>query len=78
MFGTIHCTLRRNKSDQLEMFKVMAAPLLTYGRKTWALRKHNAQRIQVAGMKVLRRVKGYSFRDQIKKMGRVGDIQYKR
>jgi hypothetical protein len=36
----------------------MAVPVLLYGSETWTLRKRYWNRIQAAGMKYLRKVKG--------------------
>jgi hypothetical protein len=44
----------------------MAVPTLTYGSKTWPTTKTQEAKIETAEIKFLRRVAGYTRRDQIK------------
>lgn len=44
----------------------MAAPVFTYGSKSWAPRKQHKQRIQSAKITFLRWTKGYTLKDQIR------------
>ena len=44
----------------------MATPVLTYGSETWTVRKRDAQRIQTAEMKFLRKTKGCTIMDHIR------------
>ena len=47
--GTVHHTVhnKTTRETQLKFYKVLAAPVLTYGCETWALRKQDTQYIQV-------------------------------
>jgi hypothetical protein len=66
--GTIKGTLRNRtrKDTLLKFYKVMAAPMLTYGSEFWAMNKADRRAVEAAEMKFLRYVAGYSRKDQIR------------
>jgi hypothetical protein len=66
MCGTIKRTLinKTRKDAQLKFYKVMAVPVLLYGCVNWALNRVDRRKIETAKMKFLRRVAGYTLRDE--------------
>lgn len=66
MCGTIRRTLKNKtlKSTQLKFYKTMAVPMLTYACENWTLNRSNKRRIEVAEMKFLRSVAGYTLLDK--------------
>jgi hypothetical protein len=44
----------------------MAVPVLLYGCENWALNRVDRRKIETAEMKFLRRVAGYSLRDEVR------------
>jgi hypothetical protein len=67
MCGTIKRALinKTRKDTQLKFYKVMAAPVLLYGCENWALNRVDRRKTQTAEMKFLRRVAGYTLRDEV-------------
>jgi hypothetical protein len=66
MCGTIKQTLinKTRKDTQLKFYKVMAVSVL-YGCKNWALNREDRRKTETAEIKFLRRVAGYTFRDEV-------------
>jgi hypothetical protein len=68
MCGTIKRTLinKTRKDTQLKFYKVMAVPVLLYGCENWALNRVDRRKIESTEMKFLRRVAGYTLRDEVR------------
>jgi hypothetical protein len=68
MCGTIKRTLinKTRKDTQLKFHKVMAVPVLLHGCENWALNRVDRRKIETAEMKFLRRVAGYTVRDEVR------------
>jgi hypothetical protein len=67
MCGTIKRTLinKTRKDTQLKFYKVMAVSVL-YGCENWALNRVDRRKTETAEMKLLRRVAGFTLRDEVK------------
>jgi hypothetical protein len=68
MCGTIKLTLinKTRKDTQLKFYKVMAVPVLLYGCENWALNRVDRRKIETTEMKSLRRVAGFTLRDEVR------------
>jgi hypothetical protein len=49
------------KDTKTEFYKVLAAPMLMYGRENWALKRSERRKIETAEMRFLRHVSGYRY-----------------
>ena len=57
--GTIRKHLKKTGTDtQMKFYKVAARPTLLYGSETWVTTTRDMTRLEVAGMRFLRSVKG--------------------
>jgi hypothetical protein len=67
MCSTIKRTLinKTRKDTQLKFCKAMAVLVLLYGCENWALSRVDRRKIGTAEMKFLRRVTGYTVRDEV-------------
>jgi hypothetical protein len=68
MCGTIKRTLinKTRKDIQLKFYKVMAVPVLLYGCENWVLNTVDRRKTETAETKFLRRVAGYTLRDEVR------------
>ena len=57
---------KAQRETNLKFYNVMAEPTLMYGCETWTLLQKDIQKIQASEMKLLRAVKGCSFRDHLR------------
>jgi hypothetical protein len=66
MCGTVRRTLRQKtlQSTQLKFYKIMAVPMLTYASENWAINRSDKRKTELAEMKFLRSVAGYTLLDQ--------------
>jgi hypothetical protein len=51
---------KTGKETQIEFYKVMVIPTLTYSSETWTLTKKQRQKIETAEIKFIRNVAGYT------------------
>jgi hypothetical protein len=71
-FSSVCGKLRRTfktktgKTTQMKFYKVMALPVLLYGRETWTIKTKDMNKIQATEMRYLRLVKGCTKLDHIK------------
>jgi hypothetical protein len=67
MCGTIKRNLinKTRKDKQLKFYKVMAVPVLLYGCENWPLNRVDRSKTETTEMKSLRRVAGYTLRDEV-------------
>jgi hypothetical protein len=56
------------KINQNKYYKVISAPMLTYGSENWVLNRSESREIETAEMCFLRCVSGYTFTDQVRNM----------
>jgi nitrate reductase alpha subunit len=67
MCGTIKKHLNKTRTDtQMKFYKVVARPSLLYGSETWVTMKRDMTRLEVAEMRFLRSVPGYTRLDKIR------------
>ena len=66
MCGTISRTLKGKTqlSTQIKFYKVMAVPVLMYGNENWSLNRSDKRKIEVAKMRFLRPMAGYTVWDK--------------
>ena len=65
--GTIRKHLKKTRTDiQMKFYKVVARPSLMYGSETWVTTKRDMTRLEVAEMRFLRSVTGYTRLDKIR------------
>ena len=58
---------KKTRTDtQMKFYKVVARPSLIYGSGTWVTTKRDMTRLQVAEMRFLRSVTGYTRLDKIR------------
>jgi len=67
IWGTIRKHLKKPRKDtQIKFYKVVARPSLLYGSKTWVTTKRDMTHLEIAEMRFLRSVKGYTRLDKIR------------
>jgi len=65
--GTIRKHLQKTRTHtQMKFNKVVARPALLYGSETWVTTTRDMTRLEVAEMRLLRNVKGYTRLDKIR------------
>jgi nitrate reductase alpha subunit len=65
--GTIRKHLKKTRTDtQVKFFKVVARPSLLCGSETWVTTKKDMTRLEVAEVRFLRSVTGYTRVDKIR------------
>ena len=51
------------KKTRIELYNILALPVLLYGSETWTIQARDAIRITAAEMKCMRRTAGYTWTD---------------
>ena len=51
-------------STQIKFYKVMAVPVLMYGSENWSLNRWDKRKIEVAEMRMLKSMAGYTLWDE--------------
>jgi hypothetical protein len=77
MCGAIKRTLinKTRKDTQLKFYKIMEVPVLLYGCENWALNRVDRRKIETAEMKCLRRVAGFTLRDEVRNTATREELQ---
>jgi hypothetical protein len=68
-------TNKTRKDKQLKFYKVMEAPVLLYGCENWALNRVDRRKIETAETKFLRRVVGFTLRDEVRNTATREELQ---
>jgi hypothetical protein len=59
MCSTISTKRKTQLSTQIKFYKVMAVPVLMYGRENWSLHRSDKSKIKATEIRVLRPTAGY-------------------
>ena len=63
-------------STKLELYRVLALSIATYGAETWTLKKTDEQRLRVFEMACLRKISGVTRKDRIQNTKIRDRLQY--
>jgi hypothetical protein len=66
LFNKTNSNKQTRKDTQPKFYKVMAVPVLLYGCENWALNRVDRRNIETAETKFLRRVAGFTVRDEVR------------